>query len=110
MITFELNDTYTLCSTESTPNLISSLLEEIKKRELSEHLILDLSTTKITSKEIESFKEFSELKRENNSSFVVIALNIDIDSIPEEINVVPTIQEAIDVLELDAIERDLMGL
>ena len=40
-------------------------------------------------------------------SFVVICNGIDIDDVPDEINVVPTLQEAEDVLEMEAIERDL---
>ena len=32
---------------------------------------------------------------------------IDIDAISEEINIVPTINEALDILQMDAIERDL---
>ena len=40
-------------------------------------------------------------------SFVIVCKGIDIDDIPEEINVVPTMIEAEDVLEMEAIERDL---
>ena len=47
-------------------------------------------------------------KRENGTSFVVIVNGIDIDDIQDEINIVPTLTEAIDILEMDIIERDLM--
>ena len=53
------------------------------------------------------FLELSSQHRENGTSFVLICKGIDIDEIPEEISVVPTITEAVDILEMDAIERDL---
>jgi hypothetical protein len=40
-------------------------------------------------------------------SFVMVKPNIDIDDFPETLNIVPTLQEAEDVLEMEAIERDL---
>ena len=47
-------------------------------------------------------------KRENGTSFVLIVTGINIDDVPDEINVVPTMIEALDTLEMYAIERDLM--
>ena len=40
-------------------------------------------------------------------SFVVIKSGINIDDFPESVNIVPTLQEAEDILEMEAIERDL---
>jgi len=57
--------------------------------------------------EITLFLSLSKNHRENSTSFVVISKGIDIDEIPDEINVVPTFIEAIDILEMDEIERDL---
>jgi hypothetical protein len=73
-----------------------------------EHLIIDFSE-KINTKieEINLFLNLSESHRNNSKSFVIISNGIDIDEIPDEIIVVPTFKEAIDVLEMDAIERDL---
>ena len=51
--------------------------------------------------------ELSTSHRENGTSFVIVCKDIDIDEIPDEINVVPTFTEALDILEMDAIERDL---
>jgi hypothetical protein len=51
--------------------------------------------------------DISTAHRENNTSFVIICQGIDIDDIPDEINVTPTFTEALDILEMDAIERDL---
>jgi hypothetical protein len=46
-------------------------------------------------------------KKENGTSFVIIIKSLDIDALPEAINVVPTLQEAKDILEMENIERAL---
>ncbi len=53
------------------------------------------------------FLEISNLHRSNNKSFVVVNSAINPDSIPEEIVVVPTLQEAEDIIEMEEIEREL---
>ena len=40
-------------------------------------------------------------------SFVTIKPSINIDDFPENINIVPTLQEAEDMIEMESIERDL---
>ena len=74
----------------------------------SEHLLVDFSekfNTKI--QDLLLFLDISTSHRENGTSFVIICEGIDIDDIPDEINVTPTFTEAVDILEMDAIERDL---
>lgn len=73
-----------------------------------EHLILDFSeiiNTKI--EELLLFLNISSTHKENGTSFVIICTGINIDEIPDELNVVPTFKEALDILEMDAIEREL---
>ncbi|MBT8316544.1 MAG: hypothetical protein HKP59_02855 [Lutibacter sp.] len=73
-----------------------------------EHLIIDFSETfNIKIEELILFLKLSEERKNNGTSFVLVSEGIDIDLIPDEINVVPTLTEAIDILEMDAIERDL---
>ena len=40
-------------------------------------------------------------------SFVIVATNVSIDEIDEKLIVVPTLQEARDIIEMEEIERDL---
>jgi len=40
-------------------------------------------------------------------SFVIVFNGINIDNIPEDIVVVPTLTEAKDIIEMENIERDL---
>ena len=53
------------------------------------------------------FLNIASTKKENSTSFVIIVRSLDIDALPEEINVVPTLQEAEDILEMENIEREL---
>ena len=84
---------------------------ELEKRLLSfddNHLLLQLSKNEnIIENNIPLFLKIAKTLRENGLSFVVIAKGLDIDNFPENLNIVPTLQEAIDLLEMEAIERDL---
>ncbi|MDT0552431.1 hypothetical protein [Urechidicola vernalis] len=105
-------DNYTLVKpTEiSIEEFYSSFLEEVKNFK-KEHLVLHFSETfNTTIQEILLFLNIANDFRENGISFVIICKGIDIDDVPDEINIVPTLAEAIDILELDAIERDLMNI
>lgn len=53
------------------------------------------------------FLKTSNLHRKNKQSFVIVNDTIDIDDVPFEMVVVPTVQEARDIIEMEEIERDL---
>ncbi|SDX14339.1 hypothetical protein SAMN05444411_103190 [Lutibacter oricola] len=73
-----------------------------------EHLIIDFSENlNIKIEEIALFLKLSEVHKQNGTSFVLIYDNLDIDDLPEELIVVPTITEAEDTIDMEAIERDL---
>lgn len=46
-------------------------------------------------------------KEEAKKSFVIVAKGLSIDELPETLEVVPTEQEAYDIIEMEEIERDL---
>lgn len=74
----------------------------------SEHLILEISDKlNSTNEEISLFLSVSKLHQAQKKSFVVVCSSVDIDNFPEEFNIVPTLIEAEDVIEMEAIERDL---
>ena len=100
---------YTLLKPDE--NSMDLFCESFKKKYSKfegQHLILDFSE-KINTKieDLLLFLKLGNKHKENGTSFVLVVKGIDIDEIPEEINVVPTITEAVDILEMDAIERDL---
>lgn len=74
-----------------------------------EHIVIDfLQKYEVTSADLEKFTEISLGKKENGTSFVLISNTVDIDAFEDEsLSIVPTLQEAEDILEMDAIERDL---
>ncbi|MCG2418650.1 ribonuclease Z [Aequorivita sp. F47161] len=53
------------------------------------------------------FLKTSNLHRKTKHSFVIVNDAIDIDDVPFEMIVVPTLQEAEDIIEMEEIERDL---
>lgn len=73
----------------------------------SKNIVIDLSSIDVSLKEILAFKEIVIKKNENDTSFVIINSTVNIDDVPEEINIVPTLQEAIDIIEMDEMMRDL---
>lgn len=72
------------------------------------HLIVRLSSLeKIQLEDIIEFLRLSNNHRGDKKSFVVVSDKVDLDEMPDEIVVVPTIQEAYDIIEMEDIERDL---
>lgn len=76
----------------------------------NEHIIVDFSKLDLVIlDDILQFFDIAKDKRANQTSFIIVSSGIPIDEIPDELNVTPTLNEAHDILEMDAIERDLMG-
>ena len=53
------------------------------------------------------FLKLSNAHRANKKSFVFVNIAVNFNLIPDEIIVVPTIQEAEDIISMEEIERDL---
>ena len=74
----------------------------------NEHVIVELSENLNSSfEQISLFLDYAVAHKSNGTSFAVVCSGVDIDLFPETFNIVPTLTEAIDVLEMEAIERDL---
>ena len=72
------------------------------------NIIVSLSSlNKFGLQDIVEFLEISNTHRATNQSFVIVSDKIDAELVPDEIVVVPTIQEAYDIIEMDEMERDL---
>ena len=99
------NDEYNLIFVE---DLSLSPLESVLLKINTNHLLIELSENIIIVEEKISFflKAASNLKAKGKS-FVIIQKRINIDDFPEVLNITPTLQEAKDILEMEAIERDL---
>lgn len=83
---------------------IQSLYPKFKNN----NIIVSLSALRTLN--IQDILEFLELSNDHRAvkhSFVIVSNSIDLDNVPEEIVVVPTIQEAYDIIEMEEMERDL---
>ncbi|MDY0089471.1 MAG: ribonuclease Z [Flavobacteriaceae bacterium] len=72
------------------------------------NLIIDLSNDKtIDLKAVKSFSDLSRMHKKSKKSFVIVAEDVDFNSVPSKMVVVPTLLEAHDIIEMEEIERDL---
>lgn len=73
-----------------------------------DNIIVNLfSFSNLTGGDILEFLEISNTHREAGKSFVLVTSKVTYDDVPDQINVVPTLQEARDIIEMEEIERDL---
>jgi hypothetical protein len=80
----------------------------LEKETTKDHIIIHFSDVfNITKKNLFLFLGFARTKSENGTSFVVISTEVDIDDFPETFNIVPSLIEAEDIIEMEAIEREL---
>ena len=61
----------------------------------------------LTLEDLIQFIKLSNYQRAGKKSFVFVNTGINYDVIPDEMIVVPTLEEAGDVIEMEEIERDL---
>lgn len=84
-------------------------IEEKHKDFSNDNIIVNLFSVKeMLPNAINDFLSISKKhKVESNKSFVIVSSKVKIDDVPEELTLVPTLQEAHDVIEMEEIERDL---
>ncbi|WP_346882481.1 ribonuclease Z [uncultured Algibacter sp.] len=87
--------------------LVSKLQEAYSKFKNNNIIIVLTQLNPLGVNDINEFLQISNTHREAKHSFVVVSSKIDLDIVPDDIIVVPTIQEAYDVIEMEDIERDL---
>ena len=67
--------------------------------------ITSLSLVKLS--DIIEFLRISNVHRATKHSFVIVSNSFNLNDTPDEIVVVPTLQEAYDIIEMEEMERDL---
>ncbi len=91
----------------SVKTLVNNI-EQVYDKYSNDHLIVNLSSKEVIElQDIIEFLRLSNKHRAAKKSFVVITDIVDMDAMPDEICVVPTMQEAYDIIEMEDIERDL---
>ena len=103
------NENVTLITQEK-----ASVVELVKKidkdyvRFKNDNIIVNLTTLgKVSLLDIVEFLQLSNKHRRAKNSFVIVTDKTNLDETPDEIVVVPTLQEAYDIIEMEEIERDL---
>ena len=100
---------YTLISSDedSFKEFQKSVFKKINDFD-KKHLILQISEElNIDKKDFLLFLKIAEQKKENGTSFIVLNSSVITDDFDENLNIVPTLQEAQDILEMENIEREL---
>ena len=83
-------------------------LEVLYERIKNDNVIINLtSLNTIPLEHIVEFLQISNKHRGSKHSFVIVTNKTNLDETPDEIVVVPTMQEAYDIIEMEEIERDL---
>ena len=102
----------TIFSWETTDSIVTDfriLVKEHYKNMENQNIVVDLSALKkITAGNVMEFSELSVYNKEHVSkSFVVVIGSLDINTLTDTISVAPTLQEALDLIDMEEIERDL---
>lgn len=86
----------------------AAFLESIQPKIKNDNVVVDiLKYGELRLDELLKFLELSNRHRKGNRSFVIANDTISIEQVPEELVVVPTLQEAEDIVQMEEIERDL---
>tara|TARA_B100000809_G_scaffold266889_1_gene332574 strand:+ start:461 stop:796 length:336 start_codon:yes stop_codon:yes gene_type:complete len=85
------------------------LLKPLLSSQLKDkNLIIDiLEHQSVSLKDLLLFQNISDTHKESNTSFVIVNDSLSANELPEEMMVVPTLQEAEDMIEMEEIEREL---
>ncbi len=96
---------------ENDADSLTDFLSELAKHHddfKDENVVVDILQYKdIETDSLLGFLEISNFHRGHNKSFVIVNDAVGIDELPDELVVVPTLQEAEDMIQMDEIQRDL---
>lgn len=102
-------ESYILISSDenSFSEFYTLLLEKLPNYK-KQHIVLNISDTISTNKEdFLLFLDIATQKMVEKTSFVIISESVNMDDYPEDFNIVPTLIEAEDIIEMENMEREL---
>lgn len=106
---FDKQKSFTIITRRSAP--LVAFLEKLQRSYGTlkrDNLIVNLlSQQNVTLNDLLLFMKLSNKHRKKKKSFVIITDKINFDDVPDELIVVPTMQEAKDIIAMEDIERDL---
>lgn len=110
MIVSQEGNTKIITQQQSSYSDLASLLLDAYDDYANDNVIVVLNSTlkkSVDSSEILEFLNFSNQHRANKHSFVIVVKEFDVEAFDQDLIVVPTLQEAKDIIEMEEIERDL---
>ena len=106
---FDSNNGTTIVLQEKTT--ISTFLKNLNEaypKIKNDNIIVNLfSFSELQANDVLEFLQISEIHRKSKKSFVLVTDKVSYDDVPDNICVVPTVQETHDIIEMEEIERDL---
>ncbi len=100
----------TITITQETVSITEFLKRLTASYEKMKHdnIIINLfSLEELTLNNLLEFLPISNQHRKTKKSFVIVTQKIKYNDVPNELIVVPTLQEALDIVQMEEIERDL---
>jgi hypothetical protein len=87
----------------------AEFLTRVQDRFKDKNIVIDTTNKhgEFTLENLLMFLKLSITHRKGKKSLVIVNDTINIESVPEEIHVVPTLQEAEDLIGLEELEREL---
>jgi hypothetical protein len=75
--------------------------------QIQEHLIVALSDSEVNDRDFQWIENFASDLINRSLSFVILSEKLTYEILPESVNLCPTLEEAIDLIEFEEIQRDL---
>jgi len=85
-------------------------IEKLRRCEIDqmqEHLIVALSDSEVSDRDFQWIENFASSLSNRSLSFVILSEKLTYEILPETVNLCPTLEEAIDLIEFEEIQRDL---
>ncbi len=75
--------------------------------QLQEHLIVAVSDSEVIDRDFQCIEKIASDLSDRSLSFVILSEKLTYEVLPETVNLCPTLEEAIDLIEFEEIQRDL---
>ncbi len=87
---------------------LAKKLQILYNRFKNDNIIVKLTSLRpLISQDVLDFLQISNQHRNAKHSFIIVTDKVNVDDMPDELVVVPTLVEAYDIIEMEEIERDL---
>lgn len=108
MILDQNGNTFIITQEKATIVELVKKIEALYPKFEKYNIVIKLSSLgTINLQDIIEFLRLSNKHRASKQSFVIVTSVVNTNEMPDEIVVVPTLQEAFDIVEMEEMERDL---